>query len=147
MLSIESAFDRSCARLTDHMEGCLALQSRNTRQKDAIRRAFISADRPLSPEETLAYAQEQVEGISIATVYRNIGALVEDKWLAAVEIPGESPRYEVAGKEHHHHFHCNGCGKVFEMQGCAVQVKPKLPRGFRATGHEFFLYGTCADCR
>jgi Fur family ferric uptake transcriptional regulator len=79
-------------------------------------------------------------------VYRNIGTLVEDKWLAPVEIPGESTRYEVAGKDHHHHFHCNGCGKVFEMPGCAMQVKPKLPRGFRATGHEFFLYGMCADC-
>jgi Fur family ferric uptake transcriptional regulator len=124
----------------------LALQSRKTRQKDAIRDAFIGADRPLSPEETLSYAQKQVEGISIATVYRNIGTLIEDKWLEPVEIPGESTRYEVAGKEHHHHFHCNGCGRVFEMQGCAVQVKPKLPRGFRATGHEFFLYGVCADC-
>ena len=125
----------------------MAIQSRKTRQKEAIRTAFIHADRPLSPDETLAYAQEQVEGISIATVYRNIGSLVEDKWLAPVEIPGESTRYEVAGKEHHHHFHCNECGKVFEMQGCGMQVKPKLPRGFRVTGHEFFLYGVCADCK
>ena len=125
----------------------MAIQSRKTRQKDAIRAAFIHADRPLSPDETLTYAQEQVEGISIATVYRNIGSLVEDKWLAPVEIPGESTRYEVAGKEHHHHFHCNECGKVFEMQGCGVQVKPKLPRGFRVTGHEFFLYGVCASCK
>jgi Fur family transcriptional regulator, ferric uptake regulator len=125
----------------------LAIQSRKTRQKEAIRTAFINADRPLSPDETLVYAQEQVEGISIATVYRNIGSLVEDKWLVPVEIPGESTRYEVAGKEHHHHFHCNECGKVFEMQGCGMQLKPKLPRGFRVTGHEFFLYGVCANCK
>ena len=85
----------------------MAVQPRKTRQKEAIRTAFLTADRPLSPEETLAYAQQQVDGISIATVYRNIGALVEDKWLMPVEIPGESTRYEVAGKEHHHHFHCN----------------------------------------
>ena len=124
----------------------MAVQPRKTRQKEAIRSAFITADRPLSPEETLAYAQRQVDGISIATVYRNIGALVEDKWLMPVEIPGESTRYEVAGKEHHHHFHCNACGKVFEMQGCNIQVKPKLPTGFRVTGHEFFVYGVCADC-
>ena len=120
---------------------------RNTRQKDAIRSAFTSTNRPLSPEEILALAQKEVEGISIATVYRNIGSLVEDQWLVPVQIPGESTRYEVAGKEHHHHFHCNDCGKVFEMQGCDVAVKPKLPRGFRATGHEFFLYGTCAECK
>jgi Fur family ferric uptake transcriptional regulator len=128
-------------------EGALAVQSRKTRQKDAIRAAFTRADRPLSPDETLSYAQKEVEGISIATVYRNIGSLVEDKWLTPVEMPGESTRYEVSGKEHHHHFHCNECGKVFEMQGCVVPVKPKLPRGFRMTGHEFFLYGVCADCK
>lgn len=120
---------------------------RNTRQKDAIRAAFINTNRPLSPEEILVLAQKEVEGISIATVYRNVGSLVEDQWLVPVEIPGESSRYEVAGKEHHHHFHCNDCGKVFELQGCDVTVKPKLPRGFRATGHEFFLYGTCAECK
>lgn len=120
---------------------------RNTRQKDAIRAAFMNTNRPLSPEEILALAQKEVEGISIATVYRNVGSLVEDQWLVPVEIPGESSRYEVAGKEHHHHFHCNDCGKVFELQGCDVTVKPKLPRGFRATGHEFFLYGTCAECK
>jgi Fur family ferric uptake transcriptional regulator len=125
----------------------VAVQLRNTRQKEAIRAAFLTADRPLSPEEILSYAQKQVKGISVATVYRNIASLVEDKWLVSVELPGDSTRYEVAGKEHHHHFHCNACGKVFEMEGCAVEVKPKLPRGFRVTGHEFFLYGSCADCR
>jgi len=125
----------------------VTVQPRNTRQKEAIRTAFLSANRPLSPEETLGYAQQQVDGISIATVYRNIGALVDDGWLMPVEIPGESTRYEVAGKEHHHHFHCQSCRKVFEMQGCTIPIKPKLPTGFRVTGHEFFLYGVCADCR
>ena len=124
----------------------MTLQTRNTRQKSAIRDAFVSADRPLSPEEILSSAHERVEGLSIATVYRNIATLVKDKWLLPVDIPGEATRYEVAGKAHHHHFHCNSCGKVFELEGCEADIKPKLPRGFRATGHEFFLYGTCADC-
>lgn len=125
----------------------MSIQLRNTRQKGAIRAAFQQAGRPLSPDETLHYAQQEVNGISIATVYRNIGALVEDGWLLPVEIPGESTRYEVAGKEHHHHFHCKGCGKVFEIEGCAVQAKPRLPRGFRIKGHEYFVYGNCAACR
>jgi Fur family ferric uptake transcriptional regulator len=125
------------------------VQSRNTRQKEAIRTAFITEDRPLSPEETLNYAQEQVEGISIATIYRNISTLVEERWLTPVDIPGESTRYEVSGKGHHHHFRCNSCGKVFEMPGCGINGsnKPKLPRGFRATSHEFFLFGLCPSCK
>lgn len=124
----------------------MTLQTRNTRQKSAIRDAFVAADRPLSPEEILSFAQERVEGLSIATVYRNIATLVKDNWLLPVDIPGEATRYEVAGKAHHHHFHCNSCGKVFELEGCEADIKPKVPRGFRATGHEFFLYGTCASC-
>jgi Fur family transcriptional regulator, ferric uptake regulator len=123
------------------------IQPRNTRKKDAIRSAFLDADRPLSPQEAFDYAQKQVKGISIATVYRNIRTLLDDKWLVSIELPGDAARYEVAGKKHHHHFHCNACGKVFEMEGCGVQLKPKLPHGFRVTGHEFFLYGSCSDCR
>ncbi len=107
----------------------------------------MSADRPLSPEETLSYAQQTVEGISIATVYRNIGTLVEEQWLTTISIPGETARYEVAGKEHHHHFRCTSCGKIFEMPGCDIKVKPNLPKGFRVTGHDFFLFGVCSACR
>jgi Fur family transcriptional regulator, ferric uptake regulator len=122
------------------------IQTRNTRQKDAIRAAFVEANRPLSPDEALALAQKEVDALSIATVYRNIGSLVEDKWLAPVEVPGNSTRYEVAGKAHHHHFQCNVCGTVHELEGCTIQAKPKLPRGFKYASHEYFVYGTCSSC-
>lgn len=124
----------------------MTAQIRNTRQKNAIREAFKQADRPLSPEEVLLLAQKQVEGVSIATIYRNIAALLETRWLTPVQIPGASTRYEVAGKAHHHHFQCMVCGATHELEGCAIQVKPKLPRGFKYNGHEFFVYGTCAEC-
>lgn len=120
---------------------------RQTRQKQAIRNSFTQADRPLAPEEVLTFARQNVFGVSIATVYRNIGSLVEEGWLTPVALPGTSARYEVAGKKHHHHFQCNDCEKVYELSGCDFAVKPQLPKGFRMTGHEFFLYGTCAECR
>lgn len=120
--------------------------ARKTRQKTAIREAFADADRPLAPEEVLRSAQQRHPTLGIATVYRNIQALVEEGWLQAVEVPGDSARYEVAGKKHHHHFQCNACGKVYDLEGCAIEGKPKLPRGFRASGHEFYVYGTCAAC-
>ena len=119
---------------------------RQTRQKAAIREAFIKADRPLSPEEALEGAQRRHATLGIATVYRNLQALVEEGWLQAIEVPGDSTRYEVAGKEHHHHFQCNHCGKLYDLEGCFATVRPKLPRGFRASGHEFYVYGTCAGC-
>jgi Fur family ferric uptake transcriptional regulator len=124
----------------------MTIQPRKTKQKDAIRAAFTQAARPLSHEEALRLAQETVDGLSIATVYRNIHVLVEEKWLSPVEIPGDTTRYEVAGKDHHHHFQCNACRKLFDLQGCTIEWKTKLPRGFRTTGHEFFVYGLCDSC-
>ena len=120
---------------------------RQTKQKKAIRESFTKADRPLSPEEVLGLAQRNVPGVSIATIYRNIAALTDEGWLTPVAIPGTSARYEIAGKQHHHHFQCKDCEKVFELSGCDVDINPQLPKGFRVTGHEFFLYGVCAECR
>ena len=124
----------------------MSIQGRNTRQKEAIRDSFMSSARPLTPEEVLRAAQQKVDGISMATVYRNLNSLVTESWLSPVDVPGESTRYEVAGKAHHHHFQCDACGKMFDMPGCAVPAKQKLPPGFRATRHELFLYGQCAEC-
>ena len=122
------------------------IASRNTRQKDAIRAAFVDTDRPLSPEEVLSYAQRAVADIGIATVYRNLKAMVDDGWLVPVQLPGESPRYELSGKEHHHHFLCNDCHKVYELNGCEPAINPKLPRGFRVVSHDLVLHGICAAC-
>ena len=127
------------------MKSKSSISTRNTRQKDAIRAAFVETDRPLSPDEVLSYAKRSVDDLSIATVYRNLKNMVDEGWLVAVQLPAESARYELSGKAHHHHFLCNDCKKVYELDGCAP-IKPKLPRGFRTLGHEFLLYGLCAAC-
>jgi Fur family transcriptional regulator, ferric uptake regulator len=119
---------------------------RNTRQKAAIREVFIAEGRPLGPQEVLEQASGQIEGLGIATVYRNIKSLLEEGWLNEVELPGEPSRYEIAGKGHHHHFHCLECKRVFDVPGCPIQVKPTLPAGFVTTRHEVVLYGKCMGC-
>ena len=124
----------------------MASQTRNTRQKDAIRSVMTQAERPLAPEEVLALARKSVRGISIATIYRNISQLVQENWLAPVGLPGETTRYELAGKDHHHHFQCTSCDKVFEVPGCGLEQTLKLPPGFRTTGHDVLLYGLCNHC-
>ena len=119
---------------------------RNTRQRQAIRRIFEEADRPLRPQEVLPAAQSYVPGLGIATVYRNLKVLVADGWLESVALPGESPRYEVAGKRHHHHFRCRTCDRVFEIDGCFTNLVHLTPRGFRLEGHDVVLYGLCMAC-
>jgi len=122
----------------------LEVAARDTRQKRAIRAVLERAERPLSPEEILAAAQRSSAGLGTATVYRTVKSLVEESWLAAVELPGRPTHYERAGKSHHHHFACDACARVYEIEGCTVT--PSLPRGFRVRDHEVTLYGICRAC-
>jgi Fur family transcriptional regulator, ferric uptake regulator len=119
---------------------------RDTAQRRAIRAAMVEADRPLSPKEVLDNAQADVPKLGIATVYRNIKAFVDEGWLTPVELPGEAPRYEVAGKKHHHHFMCRQCDRVFELAGCPGNLQAVVPQGFTLEDHEVVLYGRCVGC-
>ncbi len=123
------------------------VMERNTVQRQAIRRAFLETDRPMSTGEVLAAAQLHAKGLGIATVYRTIKSLLAERFLVPVEIPGEPARYEVAGKDHHHHFLCRRCGRMFEVEGCPRNLVSMVPNGFRLEGHDVLLYGSCDECR
>jgi Fur family ferric uptake transcriptional regulator len=122
------------------------VQRRRTRQRAAIRAVLEEARRPLSIAEVLDLAQRSVPGLGIATVYRTVGTLVEEGVLAQVEIGGEAPRYEIAGRGHHHHFRCRRCQRVFEVEGCLPEIQRLAPAGYLVEDHEILLFGLCPDC-
>jgi Fur family transcriptional regulator, ferric uptake regulator len=119
---------------------------RDTRQRRAIRAVLEAADRPLSPKEVLGASKRRVRTLGLATVYRTLNAMVGDGALVEVELPGESPRYELSGKHHHHHFVCEQCNRAFEVDACPGDMAGLVPAGFELTRHEVVLYGACADC-
>ena len=119
---------------------------RNTRQRSAIRDVIARAERPLLPQEVLDAAQTLVPGLGIATVYRNIRSLTEDGELSEVRLPGENPRFELAGHQHHHHFQCRQCQRVFDVHACPGDLSRLAPKGFTVDHHDLTLYGRCSDC-
>jgi Fur family transcriptional regulator, ferric uptake regulator len=119
---------------------------RATRQRAAIRDAIAQAERPLLPQEVLLAAQNQVPGLGIATVYRNLKTLVEDHELHQVNLPGENPRFELAHHQHHHHFQCKQCQRVFDVHACPGNLAALAPAGFTVDDHDLTLYGRCKDC-
>jgi Fur family ferric uptake transcriptional regulator len=124
----------------------ITCMERNTRQRAAIRDAIAQAARPLLPHEVLEAAQPLAPGLSIATVYRNLRAMQEDGSLHAVMLPGENPRFELAGGGHHHHFQCRHCQRVYEVEACPGDLSALAPPGFTVDDHELTLYGRCANC-
>ncbi len=121
---------------------------RDTPQRRAIREVLTRAGRPMSPAEVLDAGKALATGLGIATVYRNLKLLTETGWLCSVDLPGETARYEVSGKPHHHHFLCRECDRAFEVaEHCPGNHRFSAPSGFRVEAHEVVLYGVCATCK
>lgn len=123
------------------------MRQRSSLQLRTIQHVFETSKHPLLAEEALGAAQKKLPSLGIATVYRAIRSLRNSGFLKVVELPGESTRYEMARKEHHHHFHCRKCKRVFEVESCPSSLKNfKLP-GFAIEGHEITFYGSCSNCK
>lgn len=121
---------------------------RRTKQREAIGEALEQAGRPLSQAEIVRAVEAAGGAASLATVYRTLKLLVETGEAVAVSIPGEPDRYEhrTCAERHHHHFQCDACGKVFDLDGCVDGLSKLLPGGFTLRDHEIFLYGRCEAC-
>ncbi len=119
---------------------------RDTAQRRAIREVFRTEARPLTPEEVLQGGQGSVPSLGIATVYRNIKALTDEGWLTTVALPGDSARYELSERPHHHHFVCNRCDQAFDIEACPSGVEGLAPEGYLVEAHEVTLYGRCPAC-
>lgn len=119
---------------------------RDTVQKRVIRQVLSELGRPVTPAEIHEHGKKVYPKLGIATVYRIVNNLVKDNEVVPVELAGESTRYELAGKDHHHHFRCRGCAGVFELEGCPGVDHVQLPAGFIAEKHDLVFYGLCASC-
>ena len=120
--------------------------SRRTEQRETIEHVMKHAPRPLSAQEVLDRAQDEVPNMGITTVYRHLKALVARGFLVTVDLPNEPSRYERAALDHHHHFQCTQCMRVFDVPGCAKGVHALAPEGFEVHHHEVLLFGACPDC-
>ncbi len=123
------------------------LMERSTRQRSAIIEAFQQEQRPLLPAEVLSIAIQRSPKLGIATVYRNLKAMVDEGVLKAVLLPGDSPRFELMEHHHHHHhFQCKQCNRVFDIDACPGNLAKLAPKGFVVDDHELTLYGSCMEC-
>ena len=120
---------------------------RTTRQRDAIRAAIQASSRPLLPQEILDKVRAAVPSVGIATIYRNLKLLVAEGSAQMITLPGDNPRYETSESDHHHHFQCTTCQRVYDIPGCPGTLRGLAPRGFTVDHHDVTLYGRCSDCR
>jgi Fur family ferric uptake transcriptional regulator len=121
---------------------------RRTRQRDAILRAIRDAHGPLTVNAIHERARAEINALGLATVYRTIRLFLDAGEIRAVTLLDGQVRYESADLEHHLHFRCRGCERVFDLPICPCSIPngATLPEGFYVDDHEVILHGLCPDC-
>ncbi len=85
--------------------------------------------------------------VSLGTVYRNLGQLVDNKSLEAINIDG-TVHYD-AFLDDHQHFQCNTCNQIFDIdlntKDFVLKFKSKIKH--KIDRWQIHFYGICELCQ
>ncbi len=124
---------------------------KHSRQRDRIAETFFAMGGHVSVEELVARVRRIDPRISVATVYRTMKLLSDCGLAVPRQFGGGQTRYEAAaGRAHHDHLICTGCGEIVEFANEKIEsLQESVARrhGFEVESHKLELYGRCARCR
>ncbi|WP_258239243.1 MULTISPECIES: Fur family transcriptional regulator [Arcobacteraceae] len=91
---------------------------------------------------------EKFPSISLATIYKNVNAMVEKVFLNEVKIPEAKSVYELA-KEEHSHLVCSSCGKIEDItiDTSILQSSIKEESAFQIQNVDVVFSGLCKSCQ
>lgn len=132
----QSAFRRSGMRLTS--------------QRRTILEVLDGSGSHLDAEEVYRRAKAHDPRISLATVYRTLGALRQMGLVQQRHLTPDDQRgyYEIADQQHYH-FTCLRCGRVIEFDTPLIaQIQQEFVEetGVQVIQARLYLEGYCAVC-
>ncbi len=85
--------------------------------------------------------------LSLATVYKNINAMMESDFIKELKIVGQDNKYELT-KERHSHLICQKCGSIEDIHVDTSKLQEGIPTdsGFEVADISIQFFGTCKNC-
>lgn len=85
--------------------------------------------------------------ISLATIYKNMNAMIEKLFIQEVKIPNEKSVYELS-KEQHAHVVCEKCKKIEDvvLNTTALMSEAQSKSHFQINSSAFVFSGICSEC-
>ena len=122
---------------------------KRSKQKEAILRVLRNTTS--HPTATWIYdeVRKEIPNISLATVYRNLRLLKETGGILELELNNAPSRFD-ARTDSHHHFCCEQCGRVFDVDEAIdkkLNGKVAQKTGFEISHSQLEFYGLCPECQ
>jgi Fur family ferric uptake transcriptional regulator len=119
--------------------------SRRTEQREAILDALAASERAVTAQEL----HGQLEGVGLATVYRNLQRLADAGDADTLRRENGEVAFLICESGHHHHLTCRVCGRVEQVRDCRLEEWARevaSGHGFSDVEHRAELVGVCAGC-
>ena len=120
-----------------------------TRQREAVYEYLSSVAHHPTAEEVFLNVKRDLPKISLATVYKNLEALVACEAITKLSYGDGSARYDIR-TDHHYHTRCLGCGRMWDLEaarGKSALELIKAQPGFTVSDFRLELLGHCQDCK
>jgi Fe2+ or Zn2+ uptake regulation protein len=116
-----------------------------TKQRKLIYQIVKDSMSHLSAEEIFFRAKQVMPSISMGTVYRNLGLMVEDKELRKIPFKGKSDLFDATMYDHEHAV-CVECGKVVDIFIDDLKEKIKNSLDGDLQDYNLTINYICSDC-
>lgn len=137
-------------RYTRLRQICVARGLRITPQRDVLLRALSTTIGHPTADDLVKKVRKVLPTVSHATVYRNVQELVRAGLIGTLARSGAAVQFET-NPDHHHHFTCRECGRMWDVYLDRVTVALDRSRspltGFQIDRRDVQLHGLCARCR
>src|SRR3712207_4667426 len=120
-----------------------------TRQRAAVYDYLSHVAHHPTAEEVFLNVKRELPKISLATVYKNLEALVACEAISKLSYGDGSAGYDVR-TDHHYHTRCLDCGRMWDLEAAngksALALIAPQP-GFTVSDFRLELLGHCQDCK
>ena len=99
-------------------------------------------------EDLFSHVKQHFSSISLATLYKNINAMLDNKLISEVKIPNMKTKYEIS-KNPHAHMLCTGCNEFFDIEldlGSLITTASDKSH-YKVEGINIILSGLCEHCQ
>lgn len=121
---------------------------RYSRQREMIYQYLQATKAHPSAEMIYEDLREELKGLSLGTVYRNLKLLEELGQVRRVASFQDTERYDACCQDHVH-FLCTTCGAICDIPGdltASVRETIPLEEGYALSTVSLTLTGTCPQC-
>ncbi|MBQ3235426.1 MAG: transcriptional repressor [Clostridia bacterium] len=117
-----------------------------SKQRNVVYSAVINSSDHPTADMVLARCKEVMPSINLATVYRNLNALIKDGVIQKVMVDGGDRFDKTLGT--HAHFQCKVCNSVVDIEGVDLSCLKGI--GFETNNRvdevDVTLKGVCHNC-